>query len=1176
MKFSEMVDQAVELLRRRERVSYRALQREFDLDEEALADLKVELIDAQRIAADEDGKILVWTGSLESRVQSPGSKEKACSPTVQTRDPRRQTLDVAERRQLTVMFCDLVDSTALSEQLDPEELREVVRAYQAVSTSVIQRYDGHVAQHLGDGLLVYFGYPVAHEDDAQRAVRTGLEIVAELPSLNARLPSTIKLRLPHSVQVRIGIHTGLVVIGDIGSSEKHEVLALGETPNIAARVQGVAEPDTVVMSPVTHHLVHGLFACQDLGPQALKGISAPLSLYRVLAESIAQSRFEVAVGAGLTPLVGREEELGLLQRRWTQAKEGAGQVVLLSGEAGIGKSRLVQALKEQVLAEGATRIEFRCSPYHQNSAFSPIIAHLQRFLQWQREDTPQTKLTKLQQALVTHRFPQADTQALLATLLSLPYPEGIPPLTLSPQKQKQKTQDALVAWIVDEAEKAAVYCAWEDLHWADPSTLEVLALFLEQIPTTRMFAMLTFRPEFTPPWNPCSYLTPLTLSRLGRLQVEAMVEQVTGGKALPLEMLQQIVSKTDGVPLFVEELTKMVLESGLLREEDGRYVGAHGGASIPALAIPSTLQDSLMARLDRLAPVRELAQMGAVLGREFSYALIHAVSLLDEELLQQGLRQLVEAELIYQRGLPPQATYLFKHALIQDTAYQSLLKSTRQQYHTKIAQVLAERFPETAETQPELVAHHYTEAGLIERSLPYWQHAGKKAIQRSAYVEATSHLTKGLALLKTLSETPERTQQELGLQTTLGPVLIATRGYAAEETGAAYTRARELCRQVEATPLLFRVLFGLWAFYIVRAEHKTAYSLGEQLLSLAESQQDPTLLVEAHWALGASSFALGEVTSARAHLERSIALYDPHEHRSLAFLYGYDPGMSSETIGAWVLWSLGYPDQALRMSQKSITLAQQLSHPFSLAYALGHAARLYQFRREEHTVQERTEAAVALSTEQGFPFFLTQGMIFRGVVLAEQGWSHEGIAQIQQGITAFRATGADLYRPYFLALLAEAYEKAEQGEQGLAVLAEALAAVDNTEERFYEAELYRLKGELTLTRSGVRGPASEVSKSQSLNPNSQGEAEACFLKAIDIAQKQQAKSLELRAVMSLVCLLQQQTRQPGSRTTHHETRTTLDEAHKMLSEIYNWFTEGFDTKDLQEAKALLDALSEGH
>ncbi len=675
MTFDEVLEKIQELLQREKRVSYRGLKRRFDLDDEYLEDLKEELIGAKRLAVDEEGRFLVWTGvdSLASRVQSLESEGQRRAPLVQALDARPRTLDpAAERRQLTVMFCDLVGSTALSEQLDPEELREVVRSYQKTCTEVIRRYDGHIAQHLGDGLLVYFGYPTAHEDDAQRAVRAALEIVGALQTRGLSPLST------HPLQVRIGIHTGLVVIGEIGSSERREILALGETPNIAARIQGLAEPDTVIISAATYRLVQGLFECRDLGLQTLKGISIPLSTYRVIQESGLRSRFEVAASTGLTPLVGREEELGLLQRLWERAKEGAGQVVLLSGEAGIGKSRLVQELRARVLTEGATRIEFRCSPYHQNSAFYPIIEHLQRLLQFTSEDPPQGKLAKLRRVLATYRFPQPDTLPLLAALLSLPHPEETPPLTLSPQKQKQRMQEALIAWLVEEAERQTVYCVWEDVHWIDPSSLEVLTLLLEQAPTTRLLALLTFRPDFTPPWGSRSYVTQLMLSRLGRPQIETMVNQVTGDKLLPIEVRQQIVTKTDGVPLFIEELTKMVLESGLLKEMNGRYELA---GPLPSLAIPSTLQDSLMARLDRLATTREIAQLGATLGREFSYDLLHAVSPLDEETLQQGLRQLVDAELIYQHGLPPQATYLFKHALVQDTAYQSLLKSRRQQLH---------------------------------------------------------------------------------------------------------------------------------------------------------------------------------------------------------------------------------------------------------------------------------------------------------------------------------------------------------------------------------------------------------------------------------------------------------------------------------------------------------------
>lgn len=1167
MTFDEVLEQVRELLQSKGRVAYRALKRRFALDDEYLEDLKAELIDAEHVAHDEDGKVLVW---MDGATRGETAKLPTASDTSHQPPAARRE---AERRQLTVMFCDLVGSTALSERLDPEELREVVSAYHETCASAISRYGGHTAQHLGDGLLVYFGYPAAHEDDAQRAVRTGLEILAELSSLNARLPATITARLPHPVQVRIGVHTGLVVIGEIGSSEKRENLALGETPNIAARVQGVAEPDTVVISAVTQRLVQGLFECQDLGPQTLKGISTPLSLYRVNAESATQSRFEVAVGVGLTPLVGREEELGLLQRRWTQAKEGAGQVVLLSGEAGIGKSRLVQTLKEQVVAEGATRIEFRCSPYHQNSALYPIIEHLQRLLQFQREEPPQVKLAKLQQLLATYRFPQADTLPLLATLLSLPQPEGVPPLPLSPQKQKQKTHEALVAWIMEEAQKAVVYCAWEDLHWADPSTLEVLTLFLEQIPTTRIFTVLTFRPEFTPPWSSRSYLTSLMLSRLGRQQVEATVEKITAGRALPAEVLQQIVAKTDGVPLFVEELTKTVLESGLLRKENGHYALT---GPLSSLAIPTTLQDSLMARLDRLAPVKEIAQVGATIGREFSYELLHAVSSLDEGILQQGLRQLVDAELLYQRGLPPQATYLFKHALIQDTAYQSLLRSKRQQIHQQIAQVLEERFTETKETQPELLAHHYTEAGLKEQAVLYWQRAGQRASQRSANVEAISHFTKGLELLKTLPETPERNQQELTLQLAVSTPLVATKGQGSTEVERAYSRALTLCRQMGETPELFPLLFGLRAFYMVRGDLKTARELGERGFNLAQSIQDPDLLLVAHNALVSVLFFLGELALSQEHAEEVIACYDLQRHNPHASRIPFDPGVTCLSYIARVLWLTGYPDQALKRIQEAMTLAQKLSHPFSLSFALGVAIVTHHCRREGRTTQKLAEEMLALASEQEFAFWGGTARVHRGWALVEQGQREEGLAQIKDGLATLHAqgSGGEMERPTLYAALAEAYEQVNQTTEGLSVLAEALASVEKTGSCYYEAEVHRLKGELLLaqksaeqgggskeqkTKSEKQGVRSEEQNSEALDPNSHAEAEACFLKAIEVAKRQQARSLELRATVSLARLWQAQ----GKRS----------EAHHRLSAIYNWFTEGFDTKDLQEAKTLLDELS---
>jgi class 3 adenylate cyclase/predicted ATPase len=1179
MTFDEVLLQIQELLQREKRVSYRGLKRRFALDDEYLEDLKEELIGAKRLAADEDGRFLVWRGGAvkeETGKRRNGETEKIglefsvqglesggqgrTSPDSGLRDSGREA---AERRQLTVMFCDLVGSTALSAQLDPEDLREVVRAYQQTSAAVIARYDGYIAQYLGDGLLVYFGYPTAHEDDAARAVRAGLEIagaIHELPLLQQPL------------QVRIGIHTGPVVVGEMGGEGRQEQLALGETPNIAARIQGKAEPDTVVISAATQRPVAGLFECEDCGLHDLKGISTPVPLYRVTAESVVHSRFEATLRSGLTPLVGREEELQFLQQRWEQARAGEGRAVLVSGEPGIGKSRLVEELKQQVTREGATRIEFQCSPYHQHSALYPVITHLQRLLRFERDDSAATKLEKLQQALTSYRFPQADTVSLLAALLSLPQPDGVPPLTLSPQKQKERTLETLVRWVCEEAERTAVVCTWEDLHWADPSSLELLTLCLDQTPTVRMLVLLICRPEFTPPWGTRSYLSQLTLGRLDRRQVDSIVARVTGGKAFPVAVVEQIAAKTDGVPLFVEELTKSVIESigsiGSLESigsvESIGSEGRLGRLAIP-LGIPATLQDALMARLDRLGPGKQVVQLGATLGREFSYEVLQAVSPLDEAALQQGLWQLVEAELLYQRSLPPQATYLFKHALIQDTAYQSLLKSTRQQYHRQIAQTLEERFPDTKETQPELLAHHYTQAGLITQAIPYWQQAGQRAVERSAYVEAMNHLTRGLELLTTLPDTANRAQQELMLQFTLCGALAVTKGYASHEVEKAHARALELCRRVGETPQLLRVLLGLSAFHMIRGTIQTVRELAEQCLSLAQRMQDPVALLWAHCILGEDLLWLGELASAREHVEQGLALYDPRKPSFRTFRGVHDPGVSCLSVLSWALWFLGYPEQALQKSHDMLTLAQELAHPFSVALALSFTTSLHLFRREEQATQERAEELIALATEQGFPFRAPVGIIRRGWALAERGQGEEGIEQLRQGLAAFRATGAGIAQPSFLASLADAYGKAGRIEEGLTILSEALAVVDQHGERLYEAELYRLKGELTLqsqtsssksqtSRRQVKNKP-KVTNPQSLTSNPQEEAQACFLKAIDIARSQSAKSLELRATTSLARLWQQQGKKK--------------EARQMLAEIYGWFTEGFDTVDLKEAKMLL-------
>ncbi len=833
------------------------------------------------------------------------------------------------------MFCDLVGSTALSEKLDPEDMRQLIQEYQEACAKVIKRFEGHIAKYLGDGILVYFGYPKAHEDDAQRAVKAGLEIVGTVHELPINYE---KLQSP---RVRIGIHTGLVVAGEMGIKEKRETMAIvGDTPNVAARLQDLAEPNTVIISSSTYKLVEGYFKCTDLGPHNLKGMSSPITVYRAIKESDVRSRLEVAVSRGLTPLIGREQEVELLLERWERVKENMGQLVLLSGEAGIGKSRLVRVLKERLKNESHVSIENLCSAYYQNSALYPIIDHLERLLEVKRQDSHQQKLNKLEKILETYGFPVQDTVPLIASLLSIPLPDKYPSLNLTPQRQKQKTTEALIAWLLEEAEKQPVLYIMEDLHWADPSTLEYLSLLIEQIATARVFALFTFRPDFIPPWPMRSHMNQIVIGRLAQKQVELMVERVAGNKTLPAEVVQNIVAKTDGVPLYVEELTKMVLESGLLKEKNGDY-GLTG--PLPQLAIPATLHDSLMARLDKIT-TGEICGLAATLGRSFTYELLNAVTLHDETVLQRELNRLVEAELIYQRGLPPNSSYIFKHALIQEAAYQSLLKSKRRQYHEKVAQVLEERFQDMTENQPEILAHHYTEADLIEQAIEHWKKAGLKSRERSSNIEAISHLNKGLELLRALPDNNERAHKELGLQTVLGPALIARKGYAAHEVEQAYTRARELCEQIGETPHLFPVLWGLWVIYHVRADLKTAHELGDQLLHVAQSVQDPSLLVEAHRNLGATLFCLGELVPAQAHLEKSETLYDSKKHRFHISLFGQDPGVTSLSYLSWTLWLRGYPDQAMSKVHEAINLAKELSHPFSLVYALTFTAWLHQAR----------------------------------------------------------------------------------------------------------------------------------------------------------------------------------------------------------------------------------------
>jgi class 3 adenylate cyclase/predicted ATPase/tRNA A37 threonylcarbamoyladenosine biosynthesis protein TsaE len=1138
LTFREVVAQAIEWLQQDYRVSYRALTRQFALDDDSLADLKAELVDVRRVAVEHDGAMLVWAGPSAAAPPSGASGGQLAAagarPLPPESPPEPRTPD-AERRQLTVMFCDLVGSTPLSGQLDPEDLREVVRAYQRTCAEVIQRFDGHVRQFLGDALLVYFGWPRAHEDDARRAVRAGLGMLDAMTILNANLEREKRVRLA----IRVGIHTGLVVVGEMGSGRHHEHLALGNTPNIAARLQDRAEPDTVIVSEATFRLVQGYFDVEPLGPQSLRGVAAPVEVFRVAGESVdeRQGRMEVAGRRGLRPLVGRESEVALLAERWAQSRDGRGQVVVLSGEAGIGKSRLVQALYERVSGEG-TCIVLRCSPYYTNSALYPVIDHVQHVMDVSRDDTPEACVAKLERVLDRAHVPLEEAVPLLAAMLAWPHPSAYPVVELSAERQRQKTQEILLTWLLAETERQPVLAVWEDLHWADPSTLELLGAVLDQSPTASMLSVLTCRPEFHPPWSPRSHLAQLTLNRLTRSQAIEMARRLSGDKTLPETVVEQIVTKTDGVPLFIEEMTKAIVESGHLA--DGRYetVGA-----LPTVAIPTTLHDSLMARLDRLVTAKTLAQHAAVIGRHFSYAVLRAVSELDERTLARELGRLVDAELLYQRGLPPHATYMFKHALIRDAAYQSLLKRTRQQHHQRIAQVLAEQFPEVGATQPELLAHHFTEAGLEEQALGYWIQAGQNAVARSANVEAIGQLTRALEVLRTLPDTTARAQQELTIHMALGPALIATTGYGTLEVHETYVRARELCYQLGDTVRLFPVLRGLWNRSLMRADHQETQELGEQLLALADRLHDPANLVEAHRALGTVLWNVGELSSAHDHLASGIALYDPRQHRSLAFLYGADPGVVCRLYDGIVLWTLGYPERGRERMREALSLASELSHPHSVAFAFVFAALLERVCGDTQSAREHTHAAVLLGSEHGIAQWLAGATVLLGSVLVLEGQQGAGIDRIHHGMASWRAASAEILRPVWLALLAEACRECGDYRGAVRALDEALVLISRSGEHWYEPEVLRLKGEMMLA----------------LSPDDRGGAQGCFERALAIARQQAARSWELRIAVSLGRLWQRHGR--------------AEDARQLLAPILGWFTEGADTPDLTVARELLESLS---
>ena len=1031
---------------------------------------------------------------------------------------------------MTVLFSDLVGSTALSARMDPEDLREVISAYQKCVAETVRRLGGFVAQYLGDGVLVYFGYPEAHEDDAERAVRAGLELIAAVAGLKTRA----------SLQTRVGIATGLVVVGDlVGSGEAQERSIVGETPNLAARLQGIAEPNTVVIAEGTRKLLGTLFELESLVPKGLKGIDGPVRAWAALRASPVESRFEALHAAGLTALVGREEEIELLLRRWSRARTGEGQVVLLSGEAGIGKSRLTAVLLERLATEPHTRLRYFCSPQHLDSALYPIIGQMERAAGLVHEDPSKARLDKLDALLAQTSTPIEDI-ALFAELLSLANDGRYPSLdALTSELRRERTLQALISQTEALARQNPALMIFEDAHWADPTSLEVFGRIVDRITTLRLLLIVTFRPDFEPPWIGRAHVTALTINRLTEREIGAIIDRFVGNKPLPANIRRDIIERSDGIPLFIEEMTKAVLEA----ESQSAAEQTVATVSSSARAVPASLHASLMARLDRLGAAKEVAQAGAAIGREFSHEMLAAVTRLPEEELRQAATELVRSGLAFRRGTRTRPIYTFKHALVQDAAYDSLLRSRRQQLHARIATVLEENFPESAETHPELLGHHYAGAGLGDRAAAYFQRAGARALERSAYLEAISHLTRGLELLGSLPESV-RAQRELDLQLALGSALTAAKGYAAPDVEQAYLRARALCDQIGPTPQLFPVLHGLYRIYHVRGDLIAARKVGKRLTLLAQSQRDPSLLVEAHRALGVPLLWLGDAVLARAKFEEGIALYDARLLRSHSYSYGIDPGVVCLSYAALAWWVLGFGDHALERSQRALALAEELSHPHTRALALVWAAWLRQFRREAQSTEELAQAAVQLCGEHGYPLWKPMGSILHSWAAMEGGQTpEECIVKMQQGLADLLATGAGLWRPCFLALIAEACNKANRVGEGLTVVDQALGIAQERAERFYEAELHRLRGELLL-----RHDQADLSI-----------RETCFQTAIAIARDQQAKSLELRAAMSMARLWRDQ----GKR----------QEARDLLAPVYGWFTEGFDTRDLKEAKSLIDALS---
>ena len=1046
---------------------------------------------------------------------------------------KRVSRDEAERRQLTVMFCDLVGSTALSARLDPEDLRTVIGAYHTCIAEVIGRYQGIIARYMGDGVLVYFGYPQAHEDDAEQGVRAGLALVDAVANLRTDFDAALK--------VRIGIATGTVVVGDlIGEGAAQEQAVVGETPNLAARLQAAAEPGTVVISASTRRVTGGLFEYRDLGPVALKGWTESTPAWQVVGASGAASRFEAQHTTRLTPLLGRDDEIEVLSRRWRDATQGEGRVVVLTGEPGIGKSRIALAFQERLQAEPHIRLRYHCSAHHTNSALFPFIGQLERAARFERGDAPAEKLAKLEALLMQSGVNAVHSVPILANLLSLPPSERYPLSELSPQKRKEATLAALMVQFEGLSARQPVLVVFEDAHWIDPTSLELLAITVERLPQLRVLLLITARPEFAQPWPGHAHVTTLPLTRLNRRVGSAIIERIAAGKTLPEEVTNQILARTDGVPLFVEELTKTVLEGGLLQEQDGHYVLDR---PLPALAIPTTLHASLTARLDRLAPVREVAQIGAVVGREFSYELLSVVAGLPKKKLDEALAQLVESELVFCRGEVPQAIYTFKHVLVRDAAYSGLLKSRRAQLHAAIASAFEQRFPEIIQAEPETLAHHFMEAGLNEKAAGYWLQAGKNAAMRSANLEAIAHLQRGAEAVGRLPEGSQRDRRDLDFQFALGPCLIATQGPASGKAVATFVRARELCERLGDPPEYLQVMFWLVTASVVRGELPRAAEMIATLLHLAQAHGDRPALLNAMRGEAMILLFMGRLADARKAIEGAVEAFNASDEadRLAARSAGQDAGVADLALMSWALWLLGDVDTAVTRMTAAFQRAAGIEHPHTHAYACYYASVLHALRGEPAIAQGHAERCLALSEEHGFRQWRGLSRAIRGTCVTVLDPSSDTLKEVMGALEEYRAAGYQLGITALYVLLCRALLLLRQPEAALEVTEQGLATAVHNTERIFEAELYRLKARALLARGGS---------------NARTSARPLLDQALMTASSQHARSLELRAATDLAALAIDQGRR--------------DEARAILAPIYARFTEGLDTQDLKEAKAVLD------